>query len=167
MNKNSSKFAFLAIMAMFVFGFSQMAVAQGNNNGNNGNGFEFYQDLTQLVTNPCTGEPVLLDGRLHIVGFVLTNGQGQHLNLHVQAKKVTATGINTGKVWKVHSNRSEHETFQFNCGQGPITYNNTFSLRSTGAPNGDDYSLHQNYSISFPCGQAPFLTHNNVSVSCH
>ena len=159
MKKSITTIAAFAVMCLLAFGINQNVKAQGQ-------GVSSYQTLTQLVTNPCTGEPVLLSGDLHIVGFILTNSQGVHLNLHVQAKKVTGTGLNSGKVWKVKSNRSESVLIGANCGQGPVSYNNSFRLQSTGQPQGDDYTLHQNYTITFPCGQPAFVAANNLSVTC-
>ena len=86
----------LAVVGMTLALAAGMALAQATTDT-----FNETEPLENVVDNPCTGEPLLLTGELHILFHVTEDANGGfHVQTHFQPQGVSGTGLVSGEQYR-------------------------------------------------------------------
>jgi hypothetical protein len=138
----------------------------------------FREPFTMEVTNPCTGDHVLIQGEMHTVLHTTINNNSTHTRFHTEMNGTgtTETSVRTSEVKYLlaSTGASQGTTYTFssnlnggsNSGPPPENFSDPFDVRVISRGESSNFMmhfvLHTNVSAS---GQTLCVVHTNDSCS--
>ena len=125
--------------------------------------FNVRQPESFTMDNPCTGEPILIEGVFHYVVHVTENENGYHVAIRTNSSNVTATGQQTGD-----KHRAIHQTgvVQGSLINGVFTSNETLDWRFVTTGSSPNYLLHATVKYTFDEDGQPSVVVEKVTAEC-
>jgi len=122
-------------------------------------------DFEQLVTNPCTGESVLITGEMHVVDHSTINNNSTHTRFHVEMHGTGTTVDDSAKLMGMKYLLASTNAFQGTR----YTFNSILNGGSNSGPPPENFSDPFTVNV-ISHGKSPnflmrFVLHTNVTPS--
>ncbi len=125
----------------------------------------FSQVVFISCANGGLGEPVLLEGTLHVVNSVTINGNIMRVKSHFQPMGVSGVGQITGAKYQATGVTQEISVVnQVNGFPSTVTLVNNFRIIGQGP--GNNYLVHETFHITVNANGVTTSTVDNFSVEC-
>jgi|SRR2546423_5892521 len=125
-------------------------------------------DISLTVFIPCAaegaGEIVDLNGSLHTLISLTTNGNNVRGKFHFQPQGISGTGETTGVKYQATGVTQESFKTSLQNGQANFTFVNNFMIIGQGS--GNNFLMHETLHINVNADGALTVLHDNFSIAC-
>ena len=126
-------------------------------------------DISLTVFIPCAaegaGEIVDLNGSLHTLISLTTNGSNVRGKFHFQPQGISGTGETTGVKYQATGVTQESFKSSLQNGQANFTFVNNFRIIRQGL-SGNNFLMHETLHINVNADGALTVLHDNFSIDC-